>query len=61
MQACIVNMLAGENMNRLTIEKRVQVISALVEGSSLRSTVRMTGVALNTIQKLLAELGIACM
>jgi IS1 family transposase len=48
-------------MNRLTIEKRVQVISALVEGNSLRSTVRMTGVALNTIQKLLAELGAACM
>jgi len=47
-------------MNRLTIEKRVQVISALVEGSSLRSTVRMTGVALNTIQKLLADLGTAC-
>jgi len=48
-------------MNRLTIEKRVQVISALVEGNSLRSTVRMTGVALNTIQKLLADLGMACM
>jgi IS1 family transposase len=47
-------------MNRLTIEKRVQVISALVEGNSLRSTVRMTGVALNTIQKLLADLGTAC-
>src|SRR6266699_4472071 len=47
-------------MNRLTIEKRVQVISALVEGNSLRSTVRMTGVALNTIQKLLADLGRTC-
>jgi IS1 family transposase len=47
-------------MNRLTIEKRVQVISALVEGNSLRSVVRMTGVALNTIQKLLADLGKAC-
>ena len=47
-------------MNRLTIEKQVQVISALVEGNSLRSVVRMTGVAMNTIQKLLAELGHAC-
>jgi IS1 family transposase len=46
-------------MNRLTIEKRVQVISALVEGNSLRSVVRMTGVAMNTIQKLLADLGTA--
>src|SRR6266853_6150831 len=47
-------------MNRLTIEKRIQVISALVEGNSLRSVVRMTGVAMNTIQKLLADLGKAC-
>jgi IS1 family transposase len=47
-------------MNRLSIEKRVQVISALVEGNSLRSTVRMTGVAMNTILKLLADLGQAC-
>ena len=47
-------------MNRPAIEKRTQVISALVEGNSLRSTVRMTGVALNTIQKLLADLGKAC-
>jgi IS1 family transposase len=47
-------------MNRLTIEKRVQVISALVEGNSIRSVVRMTGVAMNTIQKLLADLGKAC-
>jgi len=47
-------------MNRLTVEKRVQVISALVEGNSLRSTVRMTGIAMNTIQKLLADLGTAC-
>jgi hypothetical protein len=34
-------------MNRLTIEKRTQVISALVEGNSLGSVVRMTGVALH--------------
>jgi IS1 family transposase len=47
-------------MNRLPIEKRVQVISALVEGNSLRSVVRMTGVSMNTIQKLLADLGVAC-
>src|ERR1035437_11065568 len=47
-------------MNRITIEKRVQVISALVEGNSLRSVVRTTGVAMNTIQKLLADLGQAC-
>ncbi len=40
--------------------KRVAVVSALVEGNSLRSTCRMTGVAMNTALKLLAELGDAC-
>jgi IS1 family transposase len=40
--------------------KRVAVISALVEGNSLRSTCRMTGVAMNTVLKLLVDLGLAC-
>lgn len=47
-------------MNKLSVEKRVQVISCLVEGNSIRATVRMTGVAKNTIVKLLAEVGEAC-
>jgi IS1 family transposase len=47
-------------MNALTTAKRAQVISALVEGNSIRATVRMTGVAKNTIVKLLAEVGTAC-
>jgi len=47
-------------MNKLSREKRVQVIAALVEGSSIRSTVRMTGVAKNTVVKLLAEIGSIC-
>ena len=47
-------------MKRLTIEKRAQIISALVEGNSLRSVVRMTGAAMNTVLKLLAEVGAAC-
>lgn len=47
-------------MNKLPIEKRVAVISALVEGCSIRSTVRMTGVAKNTIVKLIADVGQAC-
>ena len=37
--------------------KRVAVVSALVEGNSLRSTWRMTHVAMNTVLKLLADLG----
>jgi IS1 family transposase len=47
-------------MNKLSTEKRVAVVRALVEGSSIRATVRMTGVAKNTIVKLLADLGSAC-
>jgi IS1 family transposase len=47
-------------MNRLTTERRAAVISALVEGNSLRGTARMTGVARMTIEKLLRDLGAAC-
>jgi IS1 family transposase len=47
-------------MNSLDNKKRVQVVAALVEGNSIRSTVRMTGVSKNTIVKLLADLGAAC-
>jgi len=47
-------------MNKLSTEKRSQVVSALVEGNSIRATVRMTGVSKNTIAKLLVELGEAC-
>jgi len=47
-------------MNRLSRAERAQIIRALVEGSSLRSTVRITGFALNTITKLLVDLGDVC-
>jgi len=47
-------------MNRLSTEKRAQIIGCLVEGSSIRATVRMTGAAKNTITKLLVDLGEAC-
>ena len=47
-------------MNKLTKEKRMQVVAALVEGSSINSTVRMTGVSKPTILKLLADLGKSC-
>jgi hypothetical protein len=48
-------------MNRLNKEQRAQIISALVEGNSLRSTARMCDVAFNTVLKLLPEIGQACM
>ena len=47
-------------MNRLSTEKRAAVISALVEGNSLRGTARLTGVARMTVEKLLRDLGVAC-
>lgn len=48
------------NMNRLPKQRQKAVVAALVEGNSIRATVRMTGVAKNTIVKLLVELGEAC-
>ncbi len=47
-------------MNKLSIEKQTQIIHSLVEGNSIRATVRMTGAAKGTILKLLAEVGAAC-
>src|SRR5438309_12108606 len=46
--------------NLLSQGKRTQVVSCLVEGNSIRATVRMTGVAKNTVVKLLCDLGRAC-
>jgi IS1 family transposase len=47
-------------MNRLDKNRQAQVIRCIVEGNSIRSTVRLTGVAKNTIVKLLLKLGNAC-
>ncbi len=47
-------------MNTLPIEKRVQIINLLVEGNSLRSTSRICDVSINTVTKLLIEVGQAC-
>jgi IS1 family transposase len=47
-------------MKQLTTLQRSQVVRCLVEGNSIRSTVRITGVAKNTIVRLLGELGCAC-
>ena len=44
-------------MNTLTHEKRCAVIRCLVDGSSIRATTRITGVAKNTSQKLTRDLG----
>ena len=47
-------------MNKLPLDKRVQILNMLVEGSSMRSISRVTGVSFNTVVKLLADAGAAC-
>ena len=46
-------------MNRLPIEKRAQIIGLLVEGMSMRAITRLTGVSINTVTKLLEDIGLA--
>ena len=47
-------------MNTLTNTKRIQILSILVEGSSMRTVSRILGVSINTVTKLLVEAGQAC-
>ena len=47
-------------MNRLSIERGAQVIGSLVEGNSIRSTCRMTGVCKDAVLKLIRDMGAAC-
>src|SRR5580700_1490400 len=46
--------------NVISFEKKVAVLSALVEGCSVRSTVRLTGVSKGAVLRLLASVGKAC-
>jgi IS1 family transposase len=48
------------NMNKLDKQRRVQIISALVEGCSIRATSRMVGVSKDTVMKLGVDAGKAC-
>ncbi len=47
-------------MNRLSVTDRAKVINCLIEGCSLRSTGRLTGVAKKTVSRILVEVGEAC-
>lgn len=49
------------SMNKLSIKDRAQILACLVEGNSIRATSRMTGRSKNTIVKLLADVGSACL
>jgi IS1 family transposase len=47
-------------MNRLSLARRTQVVSCLVEGNSIRSTERMTDTHRDTIMRLMVEVGTGC-
>jgi IS1 family transposase len=47
-------------MNKFAHDKRVRVVNCLIEGCSIRATVRMTGVAKKTVMRFLVEVGEVC-
>ena len=47
-------------MNRTPLARRVQIINALVEGNSIRSTERMTNTHRDTVMRLMVEVGEGC-
>lgn len=47
-------------MNKLNVARQAQIIKVLCEGISIRSTARITDTAINTVVKLLREVGLAC-
>ncbi len=47
-------------MNKKPVKERAQILSLLVEGNSLRSASRISGASVNTVTKLLVEVGEAC-
>src|ERR1700761_197745 len=48
------------SMNRLSIERRAQILAMLTEGNSMRATARMAGCSFNTVSKLLLDVGGVC-
>ena len=47
-------------MNKLPLVKRAQIIGLLVEGMSLRAASRLADCSINTVTKLLVDVGMAC-
>src|SRR5258708_10732709 len=50
----------SRGMNKLPLETRVQILSMLCEGSSMRLISRVCDVSINTVSKLLIDAGKAC-
>jgi hypothetical protein len=47
-------------MNRLSTSNRSQIVAALIEGTSINATCRLTGASKNTVLKLLKDIGCEC-
>ena len=47
-------------MNRLSLQDRAKILHCLVEGNSMRATSRLCDASINTVTKLLADVGMAC-
>ena len=47
-------------MNRISLNRRTQIINCLVEGNSIRSTERLTNTHRDTIMRLMVEVGDGC-
>jgi IS1 family transposase len=48
------------NMNRLSLQDRARILGCLTEGMSMRATTRLCDVSINTVTKLLVDVGTAC-
>jgi IS1 family transposase len=48
-------------VNKLSSSRRAQILGMMVEGVSIRAISRMTGASINTVVKLLADAGNACL
>ena len=48
------------SMNRLPLARRSQIVGLLAEGNSLRAASRLADVSINTVTKLLLDIGAAC-
>ena len=47
-------------MNKLPLHKRAQILSMLCEGMSMRACSRLADVSINTVSKLLVDMGMFC-
>jgi len=48
------------SINRLSLQDRARILGCLIEGNSMRSTSRLCDVSINTVTKLLVDVGAAC-